>query len=87
MIQAMLYASKKLHDVVNIESTLDEFQAEHPHELHIIDIDRDHSLQKAYGDKAPVLDIGLYRLEKSFNREEIKQAFVKAEEKLQSAWE
>ncbi|MFW5714682.1 MAG: DUF2085 domain-containing protein [Brevefilum sp.] len=81
----MLYISKDKHDVDEIQSRLSRFQEKFPHQLHVIDIDRDDVLQETYAKKAPVLDVGVYRMEKSFNTEEIEHAFRKAEERLQEA--
>jgi len=85
MIQVLLYVSLSKHNVKEIESKLSQVQGEYPHELHVIDIDRDQTLSEHYSGKAPVLDVGIFRLEKSFDFPEIQQAFKKAEEKLQEA--
>jgi len=85
MIQVMLYVARKSHDVEGILSKLSRLQEQFPHELHVIDIDQDVVLKETYTGKAPVLDIGLYRLEKTFRLEEMEFAFRKAEEKLGDA--
>lgn len=85
MIQVMLFASRKSHDVEIIQSKLSRLQDTHPHELHVIDIDRDEILSEKYAKNAPVLDVGVYRLEKSFDLDEMEIAFTKAEEKLTEA--
>lgn len=87
MMQVMLYLSYKNYDPTHVKAILSDLQASHPHVLHIIDIDQDDVLEKAYGRKAPVLDIGLFRLERTFEREEIEHAFGKAEDKLRTARE
>lgn len=85
MIQTYLFISKKNSQVEKITALLAELQSTHPHELHIVDIDSDPVLQEEYGDKAPVMDIGVYRLVRSFDRNEVEFAFTKAEERLQDA--
>ena len=85
MIQATLFISGKNSKVDVIKGDLDQIQSNHPHELHIIDIDQDPVLQDEFGEKAPVLDIGVFRLVRSFDKDEIRFAFEKAEERLQEA--
>jgi uncharacterized membrane protein len=85
MIQVMLYVSRKSHDVEGIRSKCSPLQDQFPHKLHVIDIDRDEILRETYGNKAPVLDVGLFRLETSFDQEDVKYAFEKANEKLLDA--
>jgi len=87
MMQVMLYVSRKNHNISGVEAILAGLQDSHPHQLHIIDIDAGETLTKAYAEKAPMLDVGLYRMEKTFTREEIELAFSKAESKLQEARE
>jgi len=48
-------------------------------------IDSDEILKKEFGEKAPVLDVGVYRLLTSFNEDEIRFAFEKAAERLREA--
>ena len=85
MIQVMLFVSRKSHDVEEIQSKLIRLKTQHPHELHVIDIDEDEILTETYAIKAPVLDVGVCRLEKSFDLDEMEHAFNRAEEKLEDA--
>ena len=85
MIQATLFISKADNQFEAIIQHLDQLQNEHPHELSIIDIDREPVLQSEYADKAPVLDIGVYRITKTFEIEDIKLAFEKSEARLEEA--
>ncbi len=85
MIQVMLYISKKDHDEEGLKFLIARLHSQHPHELHVIDIDQDPILEETYAEKAPVVDVGVYRLERSFNQEDLEHAFQKAEEKLQDA--
>lgn len=85
MIQLMLYISKNTYDIKDLESKLNGLQGKYPHQLHVIDIDKDKVLRDTYGEKAPVLEVGLYRLEKVFDLADIKLAFTKTEERLQQA--
>ncbi len=87
MIQTMLFISSDDPQLKQVISNLSELQAEYPHQLHIIDIDRDQNLIDEFVDKAPVLDVGVYRLQNSFSNDEIRFAFKKADERLQEARE
>lgn len=87
MIQVMLFHSKDKHDVGDILEKLSLLQDEYPHDLHVIDTDKDEVLHETYADKTPVLDVGVYRLEKTFDLEDMVHAFKKAEEKLGEAKE
>jgi len=86
MIQVILYIAldddKNLNE---IKSRLQEVRDEFPHELHIIDINREEILKHEYGEKTPILDIGVYRLIKTFEVNEIRFAFEKNEERLSEA--
>jgi len=62
MIQAMLFVKDDDPQIERIKSDLSEIQQDCPHILHIINIDRDQVLMEEFGDKVPVLDIGVYRL-------------------------
>lgn len=85
MIQVTLFISKTDPQLDTITSRLNQVQDEHPHKLNIIDIDREAVLQSEFAEKAPLLDIGVYRLLQTFELEEIRFAFEKAESRLQEA--
>jgi len=85
MIQATLFISKDHPDYDEILSDLTSLQAEYPHQLNIIEINQDPILKDEFADRAPVLDVGVFRLIKSFGQEDLRFAFRKAEERLQEA--
>lgn len=85
MIQATLFISGEDQRQYKIKRMLSELQEEHPHQLYIIDISRDPVLTEEFQDKAPVLDIGVFRLIRTFDKEEIRYAFSRAEERLREA--
>jgi uncharacterized membrane protein len=85
MIQATLFISAQDPRLTQIKAWLANLAEDHPHELHIVDIDRTALLQEEFGDQAPVLDIGVFRLLNPFDRAEIEFAFNKAEERLREA--
>lgn len=84
-MQAMLFISKLDPQLERIKIDLTTLQGEFPHELHIIDIDREDILQEEFKEKAPVLDVGMFRLLAPFDRDEIRFAFTKANERLEEA--
>jgi uncharacterized membrane protein len=85
MIQVTLFISKQDPRLDEIKARLNQSQETHPHQLKVIDIDRDQVLKAEFADKAPVLDIGVYRLIKSYEEDEIHFAFEKAEARLREA--
>lgn len=85
MIQVNLFISgddPKLHQ---IKKNLSDLQVEYPHQLHVVDISLDPVLEGEFKDKQPVLDIGVFRLIRTFDKEEMRYAFSKAEERLKEA--
>ena len=87
MIQAMLFISSSDPELSRIQSDSDAFQKEYPHKLHIIDIDQDAILMEEFREKAPVLDVGVFRLLDSFDKDDMRFAFEKAETRLSEAKE
>ena len=85
MIQATLFISGQDARLNQIKNDLSELQNEYPHELHIIDISLDPILESEFKDKQPVLDVGVFRLIRTFDKEEMQYAFSKAEERLKEA--
>ncbi len=85
MFQATLFISGEDPRIHQIKRNLSELQRDYPHELHIVDISLDPVLTEEFKDKHPVLDIGLFRLVRTFDKEEIRYAFSKAEERLSQA--
>jgi len=85
VIQATLFISGQDAKLNQIKKDLSELQNEYPHELHIIDISLDPILESEFKDKQPVLDVGVFRLIRTFDKEEMQYAFSKAEERLKEA--
>ena len=85
MIQATLFITEDHEDNESILSDINLVQTEYPHTLNIIYIDRDPNLLEEFKEQEPVLDVGVYRLLRSFDIEEIRFAFKKAYERLQEA--
>ncbi len=87
MIQATLFISGSDPSLPQIRTWLTEVAKEHPHDLHIVDIDKASILKEEFEEKAPVLDVGVFRLINPFDKAEIIFAFTKAEERLREAIE
>jgi uncharacterized membrane protein len=85
MIQVTLFISEQDPRLDEIKTRLNKLQEIHPHHLQMIDIDRDQVLKAEFADKAPVLDIGVYRLIKTYEEHEVQFAFEKAEARLREA--
>ncbi len=85
MIQTTLFISKDDPQKSRILANLSQLKDEHPHQLHIIDIDQEPILQEEFSKTAPILDVGVYRLLHSFDLDDIRFAFKKAEGRLQEA--
>jgi len=85
VIQATLFISGNDPRINQIEKNLSELKSEYPHKLNIIDISLDQVLMDEFMDKQPVLDIGVFRLIRMFDKEEMRYAFTKAEERLAEA--
>ena len=85
MIQVTLFISKQDSRLDEIKARLNQVQNTHPHHLNVIDIDRDQVLRDEFEEKVPVLDIGVYRLIKTYEEDEIQFAFEKADARLREA--
>jgi len=85
MIQATLFISVNDPGREGIISDLTSIQEVFPHQLHVVNIDQNEILKEEFGDKAPILDIGMYRLIAPFDIKEMKFAFSKTVTRLEEA--
>jgi uncharacterized membrane protein len=85
MIQVILYTRGDAETINRIQQDLSMFRKEYPHRLHIVNIEADPVLSEEFGEKAPVLDVGVFRLQRVFDQEDIRFAFEKADERLKEA--
>jgi uncharacterized membrane protein len=85
VIQVLLYIGEDDKRKTAILNNLSGLQSDFPHQLHIINISDDPILLNEFGEKSPVLDIGIYRLIWDFDESEIKKAFSKSTERLVDA--
>ena len=85
MIQALLFVKKDDPRTTGIEGMLANLAGDFPHEYHVIEIDRDPVLLREFGEKSPVLDIGVFRLIYPFDEGDIRYGFNKAINRLEEA--
>ncbi|MBG0783928.1 MAG: DUF2085 domain-containing protein [Anaerolineaceae bacterium] len=85
MIQALLFVKKDDPRTTGIEGMLGNLAGDFPHEYHVIEIDRDPVLLREFGEKSPVLDIGVFRLIYPFDEGDIRYGFDKAINRLEEA--
>ena len=85
MIQALLFIKSDDPQRKKIENILINLEGDFPHEFHVIEIDRDPVLQDEFGEKTPVLDIGVFRLLHPFNESDIRYGFEKAVQRLKES--
>ncbi len=67
MIRVTLYYLDGVGDVSEVREALASLQAEIPHQLLEIDISEDSALEKAYGSRVPVVEVGSYTLNAPFS--------------------
>jgi uncharacterized membrane protein len=85
VIQVVLYIDPSSELFDDLKKNLFAQQENYPHQLHVIDITKDDVLLKEFAEKAPVIDIGVYRLLWPFDKLKIQNAFEKADHRLQDA--
>ncbi len=71
MLTVTLFSREKCHLCEEAEKDLQALQDKYPHQLFVIDIDRDPALQKAYGFDIPVVEVGPYTLRAPFDRRKL----------------
>jgi uncharacterized membrane protein len=85
MLKVILYTQIDDPNLIEIKEYLIALKDQYPHRLFIIDISQDPGLTAEFGPKAPLLDIGLYRLIWPFSHTEIEMACRKAADRLKKA--
>lgn len=85
MIQANLFIAEEDPRKQQILRDLEGLSTRFPHQHHIINIDLDPALEEEFSSKAPVLDIGFFRLLWPFDLTEMELALSKAQERLDTA--
>lgn len=78
-----LYSRQDCHLCEEARDQLHQLQAELPHRLKVVDIDRDLALQRAYGFEIPVVEVGPYRLKAPFTPQELRMTLAAAQDREQ----
>ncbi len=84
-IQVTLFIPGGDPHLEQIQAGLLALYEEYPHTLHIVDIDKAQVLKDEFKDKTPVLDVGVFRLIKAFDEDDMRFAFEKATTRLEEA--
>ena len=79
MLTVTLYRRRDCPSCEEIHAMLDSFQQDVPHRLAEVDIDASDALLAQYGDSAPVLEAGPYRLNAPFSEKEIRMTLFAAQ--------
>ncbi len=71
MIEVTLYSRVDCHLCEQALADLEALQAEVPHRLEVVDVDRSPELRKKYGSEVPVVVIGPYQMKAPFDRQDL----------------
>ena len=74
MITVTLYCSEPSDSCDHLKSYLSDLQVEFPHQLIVIDINREPALKSAFQGRVPVIQIGPYQLQGDVTKERLKVA-------------
>lgn len=81
MITVTLYYREQDETTMRVRDALSELQADYPHQLVLIDITTEPSLQSIYSVRVPVVQIGPYKLEGDVSRERLQIALGAARDR------
>ncbi len=82
MITVTLYHAGPTPQVEQAIADLEALQATHPHQLITIDVDKEKALREKYGAALPVVEIGPYRLQPPFTRQDLQIMISSAQDRL-----
>jgi len=71
MLTITLYTRKDDPSSVDARSNLESLQEKYPHRLVEVDVDSDPILQKNFGERAPVIEVGPYSLKSPFDKQKL----------------
>ncbi len=83
MITVTLYEKSDCSLCVQAKQDLDAVQETVPHRLVVINIEEDASLERLFGEKVPVVEIGPYRKEAPFNRQDLQITIKAAKDRME----
>ena len=78
MINVLLYFRQDCHLCEVAQKDLNDLQTKYPHNLILIDIDRNKDLQRAYGFEVPVIETGPYRIKPPYTKQELEMTLAAA---------
>ena len=81
MITVTLYTKQDCSLCENALRDLSALQETYPHNLAIVDIEKDADLKKAFGQRVPVLHVGPYTLDAPFDRQQIQMTLAAAQDR------
>ncbi len=79
MVKVILYSRKDCEQCDQVLSELSSLSEEIPHQVEVVDVDRDPGIQRAYGDRVPVLTVGPYQLKAPIASSELKITLLAAQ--------
>lgn len=79
MISVILYGRKDCHLCEQTCEVLNSLQEKIPHQLTVVDIDRNDDLIRAYGFDIPVIEVGPYKLKSPFTKQELEVTLAAAQ--------
>lgn len=82
MITVTLYTGQNCSLCDQALKDLEDLQKSIPHNLALIDIDRDPDLQNSFRQRVPVLQVGPYTLEAPFDRQKIEMTMAAARDRV-----
>ncbi len=71
MLTVTLYTRKDDPSSVEAKSNLESIRDKYPHRLVEVDVDSDPVLQKNFGERAPVIEVGPYSLKSPFDKQKL----------------
>ncbi len=82
MISVTLYTRSDCHLCDDARIHLEALAAKHPHRLIVVDVDGDPQLQTEFGEIVPVIEVGPYRLNAPFTRQELDVTLGAAKDRI-----
>ena len=72
MIKVTLFSRQECTLCDRAIADLEALREEIPHELIVVDVDKDPALKAAYGERVPVIEVGPYTLDAPFDRRKLR---------------
>jgi len=83
MMQLYLFVDESTNtQIPNIMKILNYYQEDYPHQLHVIDTEKEKYVKSAFTNRLPILDIGSFRVIKPANETDIQFALHETQQKI-----